>query len=385
MSKNSLVHRILWILFQALVVVVNCQLASFKPNVLSRHTATLVDNKLYILAGLNISRNATKEFFYLDASVQFDTQKLSWQDLTNINMVPLHVGATSAKEDVTGVMGYNGKFYLWGGIVDKVIVDDMLILDTINLSWEKGSSLNAPTSRYSFGATLLPNNKIIYIGGSNDYTVTYDNETLNIGGGTASYLNEVYIYDTINDNWSKEATFGKIPSERFGLSAILGLDGKRVIIYGGAFINPGYSDTTLYVLDLTNYSWYIPKISGKIPTPRAFHEANVIGKYMVVSFGDGYDKTVESDILLLDINNNEEYIWTTTFDPSIPKNIMPPSSSSSIDFNNIVGAIVGPLLGGIFLSVGIFFIYEWKKSKQKQKSIYGGITLDHVTNDGPAP
>jgi hypothetical protein len=63
------------------------------------------------------------------------------------------------------------------------------------------------------------------------------------------------------------------------------LDGQRIIIYGGIFVNSGYLDTTLYVLDLNNYNWYIPKISGKIPHPRTFHKANVIGKYIVISFG----------------------------------------------------------------------------------------------------
>jgi hypothetical protein len=63
------------------------------------------------------------------------------------------------------------------------------------------------------------------------------------------------------------------------------LDGQRIIIYGGYFVNPGYLDTTLYVLDLNNYNWYVPKISGKIPHPRAYHKANVIGKYIVISFG----------------------------------------------------------------------------------------------------
>jgi hypothetical protein len=72
---------------------------------------------------------------------------------------------------------------------------------------------------------------------------------------------------------------------KYNIIFLIGLDGQRVITYGGAFINPGYLDTALYVLDLTNYNWYVPKISGKIPKPRAFHKANVIGKYMVISFG----------------------------------------------------------------------------------------------------
>ncbi|PKY62637.1 hypothetical protein RhiirA4_528063, partial [Rhizophagus irregularis] len=172
----------------------------------------------------------------------------------------------------------------------------------------------------------------------------------------------------INDNWDTKVTSGKIPSNRSGLSAVLGLDGKRIIIFGGCFINPGYLDATLYVLDLANYNWYIPKISGKIPKPRNLHKANVIGKYMVISFGEGYDKTVESDILLLDISNNEEYIWTTIFDPPP----LPPSPSSSLsslsppnNSGNIAGIVVGSLLSGILLSVGSFLIYKWNKNKQK--------------------
>ncbi|PKY52909.1 hypothetical protein RhiirA4_497745 [Rhizophagus irregularis] len=217
--------------------------------------------------------------------------------------------------------------------------------------------------------------------------------------GVTYKLSEVYIYDTINDSWDTQITSGKIPSSRGAFSTILGLDGQRIIIFGGYYANPGYLDTTLYELDLNNYNWYIPKISGNIPKPRVFHKANVIGKYMVISFGDGYDKTVESDILLLDISNNKEYIWTTIFDPKMP--LPPPSPSStppstppssspspllsstpspspspsflsspSNNSGNIAGAVVGSVLSGILLSVGSFLIYKWNKNKQKQKTIY---------------
>ncbi|UZO07374.1 uncharacterized protein OCT59_027659 [Rhizophagus irregularis] len=340
MLKNSLANfTLLWMLLQVLVEV-NCQMTPFKPSALNCHTATFIDNKLYIMSGWSTNLfKSVKEFFYLDVSVPFNTQELSWQDLSNINMVPPHGFATSAKGGVnndtlflyggetltnqamelvytfdphhiiwnpqkitgistirksriTGVMGYNGKFYLWGGITYETILNDMLILDTISLNWEKGSLVNAPTPRIFYGATLLPNNKIIYIG----------------------------------------------------------LDGQRVIIYGGAFNNPGYLDTALYVLDLTNYNC-----------------------------------------------NNEEYVWTTKFDPSVPKTSPPPSSSPSplpspspspspslplpsssqlsnslsnnSNSNHMVGAIVGSLISGIFLSVGGFFLYKWNKNRQNQKII----------------
>ncbi|CAB5362582.1 unnamed protein product [Rhizophagus irregularis] len=424
MSRNPSVYFILWILLQVLVKI-NCQMTPFKPSIYYRHTTTLIDNKLYILGGYDLNNNQIKEFFYLDVSVPFNTQELSWQDLSNINMVPLHSSATSVKGgpnndtlflfggftsdptmalvyafdshsivwsipkvtginpirkwEVTGIINNNGRMYLWGGRVNTGYVNEMLILDTINLSWSKGSIVNVPTSRSNYGAALLPNNKIIYIGGINE-NGSHNKNTLNIEEGTALTLSEIYIYDTINDNWDTKVTSGKIPSNRAGFSAVLGLDGKRIIIFGGYFINPGYLDTTLYVLDLANYNWYVPKISGKIPKPRAFHKANVIGKYMVVSLGEGYDKTVESDILLLDISNNEEYIWTTIFDPKMPSPPPPspstlpplpppsPSPSSSLPLNNsgnTAGIVVGSLLSGILLSVGSFLIYKWNKNKQK--------------------
>ncbi|PKY56874.1 hypothetical protein RhiirA4_508411 [Rhizophagus irregularis] len=241
-----------------------------------------------------------------------------------------------------------------------------------------------------------PNNDTLFlygggtIGGYNDNTVSFYPNTF--------ILLKVYIYDTINDNWNTKVTTGKIPSNRAGHSTVLGLDGQRIIIYGGFYSYPGYLDTTLYVLDLNNYNWYIPKISGKIPKPRVYHKANVIGKYMVISFGDGYDKTVESDILLLDISNNDEYIWTTTFDPKMPSPPPSPSPSSSpspspspspstsssslpslspspspsslLSPGKTAGAVVGSLLSGILLLVGSFLIYKWNKNKQNQKTIY---------------
>ncbi|RIA87856.1 hypothetical protein C1645_877788 [Glomus cerebriforme] len=434
MSKHSVICFILWIWLQILAVEVNCQMTPFKPSVTYGHTATLIENKLYILGGRDTNSNYVgKEFFYLDVSVPFNTQLLLWQDLSNINMVPPHSNAASFKGGannnilflcgglssdqtmafvytfdpqsmtwtIPGIAGINnikkigltgvnhdGKVYLWGGYLDNYILNDMLVLDTINLNWGEGSLINVPTSRYAYGATLLPNNNIIYIGGTNASNIAYDEITSNIIQGNALTLSEVYLYDTINDNWSTKMTSGKIPSNRAGFSTVLGLDGQRVIIFGGYFINPGYLDTSLYVLDLTNYNWYVPKISGKIPKPRTWHKTNIIGKYMVVSFGHGHENSDESDILLLDISNNEEYIWTTIFDPSVPKPsssspLPSPSTSSSSQSSSspllpptsnksaIIGTAIGSLIGGIFLAVGSFFLYSWNKNKQKQRIIYG--------------
>ena len=68
---------------------------------------------------------------------------------------------------------------------------------------------------------------------------------------------------------------------------LIGFD-NRIIIYGGSTINnllvtPGEA---LYALNLTNYEWYVPRVNvDGNPFPRKNHRANLVGKYMVVSFG----------------------------------------------------------------------------------------------------
>jgi N-acetylneuraminic acid mutarotase len=209
MLKNILAYTILWFIFR-LVTEINCQPVPFKPEERLWHTATLINGKLYILGGYPIE-SVGKDFFYLDVSVPFNTQNLLWQDLSSVNTVPSHSDAASAdggadkntlflyggngehtamklvytfnpqnnswnipkttgiettrKLLLTGIIDDSGKMYLWGGENGELVSqNDMLILDTINLSFGEGSSVGAPTPRTSYGATLLPNQKIIYIG-----------------------------------------------------------------------------------------------------------------------------------------------------------------------------------------------------------------------------
>ena len=72
---------------------------------------------------------------------------------------------------------------------------------------------------------------------------------------------------------------------------MIGLDHQRVIIFGGEE-DAGFSykavapKNPIYVLDTLALEWYIPKVSGNIPSNRHYHAANVVGKYMVISFGN---------------------------------------------------------------------------------------------------
>ncbi|CAB5203989.1 unnamed protein product [Rhizophagus irregularis] len=172
-------------------------------------------------------------------------------------------------------------------------------------------------------------------------------------------LSEVYLYDTVNDIWTTQMTGGSIPSARFAFSSVLGLDGQRIIIFGGMNSTHIISEA-LYVLDLNNYNWYIPSFFEQQLNARAEHKTVLIDKYMVITFGQGYTRDdSDSDILLLDISNNDQYAWTTSFDPT-------PTIIHSSNIGVVIGVVFGSTFVAILLLIGSYYLRKWYKNKKEQ-------------------
>jgi hypothetical protein len=424
--KNNYFFVILFTLFQFLKS--NAQ--KFTPSIRHLHTTNLIKEKLYISGGTLYGNVSNRDdgiinsidyasgdvFFYLDVSVHFNTQNLTWLPLLkDIENAPSHNGATAAiggknkdtifiidvnsdvysyntnenkwvkptisgvkpvgRRDMIAVADKKGKIYLTGGYTKEPLkyYDSMNILDTENLSWNVGEMigyliLDYHVIRYapaSYGATLLPDGKIIYLGGREE-SITKISNTSKVFD-----FEKVFLYDTKNDYWTVQFTQPRnkrdnIPKGRWGFSSVLGLDNKRIIIYGGSYevyVDGGIKDDNppIVVLEIKNFEWYQPTISGSIPTiTRIQHTATVVGIYMIVLFGKNNKKPFDipdyklygdSDVLFLNISDNENFIWTTSFEPPKKKNIP-----------FIVGVSVGPTIGFIIL---IIFIIWYKKTEGK--------------------
>ena len=82
----------------------------------------------------------------------------------------------------------------------------LFICDTVSLNC---ALKDAPLSRRGYGATLLPDGKIVYMGGS-------------IGPNTLVKhgFRLIYLYDPINDNWDSKITNGSIPSGDVGITIV---------------------------------------------------------------------------------------------------------------------------------------------------------------------
>ncbi|CAI2162325.1 6594_t:CDS:2 [Funneliformis geosporum] len=226
--------------------------------------STLIDDKLYFLDGKNFGNN----FFYLDVSIPFNTQKIIWQYLKNLNTVPAHSAATSVKG------GANNKtLFLYGGIpINNATMSLVYTFNTQKKSWSIPKITGDNTVRKDNLKGIADNKGLMYLFGGHSNT-------------EGTYFNDMLILDTVNLNW-KIGNSVNAPSPRslYGAALLsnhyiiyLGLNGQQIIIFGG-YVE---SQDSLYVLDLLNFVWYIPKISGKIPSSRHWHQANVIRKYMI--------------------------------------------------------------------------------------------------------
>src|SRR5947209_5667624 len=110
---NYINYFVLYILLQFLVEV-NPQQTVSKPDLRDAHTATVIDDKLYILGGAippYINKAPPKEtFLYIDCSAPFNTDKLKWIDLSNNSVIPPHYFAAAVKGGAS-----NDTLFLYGG------------------------------------------------------------------------------------------------------------------------------------------------------------------------------------------------------------------------------------------------------------------------------
>src|ERR1700722_10541232 len=97
---NYIIYITFCILLQ-LLVEVKSQTTIFKPDLREDHTATFINDKLYILGGAipPFANKASPQqtFLYLDCSTSFITNELEWVDLSNNNVVQPHYFAAAVK------------------------------------------------------------------------------------------------------------------------------------------------------------------------------------------------------------------------------------------------------------------------------------------------
>src|SRR5581483_8218124 len=171
-----------------LLVEIKSQTTIFKPDLREAHTATFINNKLYILGGVippfrnKVSPKQT--FLYLDCSTSFNTNELEWVDLSNTNnVVPPHDFAAAVKGGAN-----NNTLILYGGeSLDAEHMSLVYTFNTLNNTWSVPTLAGiSPTAKLSI-TPVVDYNGLMYL---------YGGTTIVSAKGT--YTSDMFILDTIN-------------------------------------------------------------------------------------------------------------------------------------------------------------------------------------------
>ncbi|CAG8480026.1 14445_t:CDS:2 [Cetraspora pellucida] len=167
----------------------------------------------------------------------------------------------------------NGKIYIIGGITSNssigqfglVPISEIDIFDTLNNSWSKVivTSTDLPQDRRLHGAVGTSNNQIIIFGGA-DLSL--------------NKLSDVAVLDTFNDtlSWTKQKTNGNSPSARYSHTFTI-VGNNAIVAYGSTYDGEASdpskaskdnltSQTNIFILDVTNYTWKTQYAPQNLPT-----------------------------------------------------------------------------------------------------------------------
>ncbi|BFI26818.1 Rab9 effector protein with kelch motifs [Marchantia polymorpha subsp. ruderalis] len=155
------------------------------------------------------------------------------------------------------------------------------------------------------------------------HTCTTVGSKLFVFGGTDgnSPLKDLHILDTVTNQWSTPITKGDGPAAREGHSAAL--IGTRLFVFGGCGRSPDDMEETyfndLYILETTTFQWTKAATLGTAPAPRDSHTCSSYRNTFIVLGGEDSSNSYLSDIYVLDADT---LVWKelrTTGQKLIPR------------------------------------------------------------------
>lgn len=241
------------------------------------HTATLLPDGRVLAAG------GVDGVFDTDTAELFDPATGIWTTTGDLQ---------GAQRSHTATLLADGKVLVVAGFFD-VLGYGGSPLDTAELynpatgAWTMTGSLTK--AREGHTATLLPNGKVLVVGGV-DFVTIY-------GEG---YMASVELYDPEGGTW---AATGSLVTPRAGHTATLLPNGK-VLVAGG--INLDGFLTTAELYDPQSEIW---TVTGNLDTARGYHTATLLsdGEVLVVA---GFNQT--GYLTSADLYHPERETWTAT-------------------------------------------------------------------------
>ncbi|GBB90553.1 hypothetical protein RclHR1_17540006 [Rhizophagus clarus] len=157
------------------------------PGLRRSHTASIVDNKMYILGGVVGNTPLGMNVIYA-----FDLINNIWEINTATGEIPL------PRREFTSVVA-NKKIIIYGGtdVTRSILYGDVAVLDTDSWTWSKQETANPPPNRSGHTATLVGANMIVAFGSI----------------GSSMIDSSIYILNILDWSWDTQYVPTDLPSD----------------------------------------------------------------------------------------------------------------------------------------------------------------------------
>jgi len=166
-----------------------------------------------------------------------------------------------------------------GGDGKSLYYDELFVLDIKTLVWSKPTPKgDSPGKLRAHSANTI--GKLVYFFG---------------GGDPVSPRNDIYILDTVKMTWTQLKSSGTTPQARGYHTSTLMKD-RNIIIYGGSNGKVCFND--VYIFDTVSNFW--SKCVIENPSPRFAHAATLVGHNLFV-FGGHNSKNYDNELCILNL------------------------------------------------------------------------------------
>ncbi|EOA26915.1 hypothetical protein CARUB_v10023011mg [Capsella rubella] len=175
---------------------------------------------------------------------------------------------------------------VFGGLVDKKFLNDIIVYDIENKLWFEPECTGSESE-----GKVGPTSRAFHV------AITIDCHMFIFGGRSGGKrLGDFWVLDTDIWQWSELTSFGDLPTPRdFAAAAAIG--NQKIVLCGGWDGKKWLSD--VYVMDTMSLEWMELSVSGSLPPPRCGHTATMVEKRLLVFGGRGGGGPIMGDLWAL--------------------------------------------------------------------------------------
>ncbi|CAN6697550.1 unnamed protein product [Malus baccata var. baccata] len=199
----------------------------------------------------------------------------------------------------TAVIVGRSKVVVFGGLVEKKFLSDIVVYDIDNKLWYQ------PECTGGSDGQVGPGPRAFHV------AVVIDCHMFIFGGRSGGKrLGDFWVLDTDIWQWTELTSFGDLPSAR-DFAAASAIGNRKIVMYGGWDGKKWLSD--VYLLDTISLEWMELSVTGSLPPPRCGHTATMVEKRLLVYGGRGGGGPIMGDLWALKgliEEENETPGWT---------------------------------------------------------------------------